>query len=182
MRKVPRYPWIWFHRRETSKKWVKHLKADQGSLFFSSGIVSKAASFGSLQPEFPSFSDAFSDMENHWPAFWALKRYFFVQPDVKVTSHNIFPKFISKISSNLPQFLLIADYRGWYDQIAQFTKNCNVLAHHPLACFISFAFLGLFEELLYTCRWLYAIHYIPQHQCIFEKSHKIRIDSLKHLH
>jgi hypothetical protein len=182
MRKVPRHPWIWFNRRETTKKWVKHLKADQGSLFFSSVSPRQQTLAVYSQSSQVFCSDAFSDMEDHWPAFWALKRYFFVQPDVKVTSHNIFPKFISKISSNLPQFLLIAYYRGWYDQIAQFTNNCNVLAHHPLACFISFAFLGLFEELLYTCRWLYAIHYIPQHQCIFETSHKIRINSLKHLH
>ena len=88
-------------------------------------------------------SDAFSEMEDHWPAFLGTETILFVQPDVKVTSHNIFPKFISKISSNLPQFLLIAYYRGWYDQIAQFTNNCNVLAHHPPCLLYIFCLLGI---------------------------------------
>jgi len=92
---------------------VKHLKADQGSLFFSSGIVSKAASFGCLQPEFPSFLfGRFFGDGRPLAGFLGTETILFVQPDVKVTSHNIFPKFISKISSNLPQFLLIAYYRG----------------------------------------------------------------------
>lgn len=127
-------------------------------------------------------SDAFSEMEDHWPAFWALKRYFLCSLMLRLHPTTFFP-------SSFPRFLQTSHNFCWLliiggDMIR--LHNLPTIAMYwlttPLACFISFAFLGLFEELLYTCRWLYAIHYIPHNQCIFEKSHKIRINSSKHPH